>query len=286
MRFGLSAFLTTATLDPASAAQQAEAAGFVSLLFADHTHIPLHGTSVHPSGGPTPPHYADIHDPFIASALAAAATERLLVGTGVCLLAARDPIVVAKQSASIDVLSGGRFVLGVGAGWNAEEIADHGVDPAQRWSVVADRVAAIKAIWTEDPVSYDGPHVRFGSMRCGPRPFSDDGVRRHPPVVVGGHGPGVLERTIAYGDEWLAMPSRGAAPLADRIARLRELADAAGRAVPAVSVQVFGDDPSDAVIEKYRVAGVSRIDFGVPHGGPEQMAEAIERLGRVVREHA
>ena len=150
---------------------------------------------------------------------------------------ARDPIVLAKQVASLDVMSGGRFVLGVGAGWNAEEIADHGVDPARRWAVMRERVLAMRAIWTADQAEFHGEHVSFGPLWSWPKPVQRPG----PPIMVGGHGDRVIDRVLEYGDEWLVMPSPGRPPLGERIRLLHARADAAGRSRPAVSCQLYGE---------------------------------------------
>ena len=175
-----------------------------------------------------PAHYRRTHDPLVASAWAASASRHLRVGVGVCLVPARDPIVLAKQVASIDVMSGGRFVLGVGAGWNAEEIADHGVDPARRWAVMRERVLAMRAIWADDEAEFNGEHVSFGPLWSWPKPVQRPG----PPIMVGGHGDRVIDRVLEYGDEWLVMPSPGRPPLGERIRLLHERADAAGRRDP------------------------------------------------------
>jgi len=277
MRFGLTAFCTDRSLDPGSLAAAVEAAGFDLLLFPDHTHIPVARRSPFP-GGELPDHYARAHDPVVACAFAAAATSSLRIGIGVCLVPARDPIVLAKQVAGLDVLSGGRMALGVGAGWNAEEIADHGVDPRRRWAVLRDRVGAMKAIWSDEVASFRSEHASFGPMWSWPKPQQ----RPHPPILVGGHGPGVLARVVDYGDEWLAMVARGAPPLSERMATLRDLADAAGRRPPTVAVQVYGHPPDDAVIERYLSAGVGRIDLSLPHGPPAETVAAIGRLAETV----
>jgi probable F420-dependent oxidoreductase len=196
----------------------------------------------------------------------------------VCLLPAREPIGLAKQVASLDVLTGGRVVLGVGAGWNVQEIENHGVVPADRWQVMRERVHAMKAIWTQPEAVFAGQHVSFQPLWSWPKPLQQP----HPPILVGGHGPGVLARVIDYGDEWLAMPAPGQPPLRERIAHLTELADAAGRERPAVAVQVYGNPPPVEVIERAIVSGADRIDLSVTHGSPEQVAEDIDRLGTFI----
>lgn len=278
MHFGLTAFCTSESLDPAAVASASERAGFELLLFPDHTHIPTNRVSPYPGGGALPDHYRSTYDPLIACAFASCATTTLRVGVGVCLVTARDPIVLAKQVASLDVLSEGRFVLGVGVGWNAEEVADHGVAPRDRWRVMRERVLAMQQIWTSDEAEFSGAHVEFGPMWSWPKPVQ----RPHPPILVGGYGGSVLERVVEYGDEWLAMVVPGCPPLADRIGQLAEMAEAAGRARPAVSVQVYGTPPERRIIEKAIHAGVDRIDLSLPYGGPSEMIDAIAQLGEVI----
>ncbi len=156
----------------------AEERGFESLLFPEHTHIPASRESPYPGGGELPPEYSRTYDPFVALTAAAAATERLLIGTGICLVIERDPILTAKEVASLDKLSGGRFLFGVGAGWNREEMRNHGTDPAHRFSLMRERIEAMKAIWTQDEASYAGTHLNFERIWCWPKPEQQP----HPPI--------------------------------------------------------------------------------------------------------
>ena len=202
MELGLALFATDYTLEPARVARLAEERGFESFWVTEHTHIPVSRDTPYPGGGELPREYSHTHDPFVALAMAAAVTSRIKLGTGVCLVIQRDPIVTAKEVASLDLLSGGRFLFGIGAGWNREEMRDHGTDPGRRFSLMRERVEAMKAIWTEDEASYQGEHVAFGPMWSWPKPLQDP----HPPVIVGGNGAKVLDRVLRYGDEW--MPNR------------------------------------------------------------------------------
>ena len=161
MKFGVAIFPTADVQDPAELASMAQERGFESLLFPEHTHIPASRESPYPGGGELPPEYSQTYDPFVACMAAAAATDELLIGTGICLVIERDPIVTAKEVASVDQLSGGRFLFGVGAGWNAEEMANHGTDPSKRFGIMRERIEAMKAIWTQDEASYHGRYVDF-----------------------------------------------------------------------------------------------------------------------------
>ena len=207
MRFGLFIFPTDETLPPQELAPLAEERGFEALIFPEHTHIPVDHTPF-PGGGDVPRRYARTLDPFVAMTAAALASERLLVGTGICLVPQRDPIHTAKEVASVDLLSGGRVLFGVGAGWNEPETANHGTDPKQRFGVMRDRILAMKEIWTQDVAAYHGRHVSFDGVRAWPKPVQQP----HPPILVGGTGPRVLDRVIAYGDELDAQPRPGPGP--------------------------------------------------------------------------
>ncbi|HEV3229956.1 MAG TPA: LLM class F420-dependent oxidoreductase, partial [Solirubrobacteraceae bacterium] len=195
-------FPTDYSIGPAELARLVEERGFESLFFPEHTHIPASRDTPYPAGGDLPQEYWHTYDPFVALTAAAAATERLRIATGICLVIERDPITTAKEVASIDRLSGGRFLFGVGAGWNVEEMANHGTDFRHRFGVMREHVEAMKAIWTEDEASYHGKYVDFDRILSWPKPLQQP----HPPVIVGGNGERVLERVIAFGDEW--MPNR------------------------------------------------------------------------------
>jgi probable F420-dependent oxidoreductase len=269
MKYGIAFFPTDYAVDPASLARMVEERGFESLFVAEHTHIPSSRATPYPAGGELPPEYFHTHDPFVALTAAAAATERLLVATGICLVIERDPITTAKQVASLDVLSGGRFLFGVGAGWNREEMRNHGTDPGRRFSLMRERVEAMKAIWTEDEASYHGRYVDFDSIWCWPKPIQEP----HPPVLVGGNGERVLERVVAFGDEW--MPNR-ATGLRQRIADLQRLAEEAGR--DPIPVSLSGANPDPELIERGEQAGVHRCTFYVPSAESGEVERALDEL--------
>jgi probable F420-dependent oxidoreductase len=273
--FGLTIFPTDYTVGPAELGRAAEAAGFESLFFAEHTHIPASRDTPRPGGGELPQRYWHTHDPFVALTAVAMVTERLRIGTGVCLIIERDPITTAKEVASVDVLSGGRFEFGIGAGWNREEMRDHGTDPKRRFSIMRERVEAMKAIWTQDEPEYHGEHVEFGPMWSWPKPLQDP----HPPVIVGGTGEKVLDRVLAYGDMW--MPNRVADPttLGPRVAELRERA---GRHVPVI---YYGAEPTDEFVEYLTEAGVDRALLQLPDGEPSEVLELVERFAELAARH-
>jgi probable F420-dependent oxidoreductase len=250
--FGVAYFPTDQSVEPAELATMAEERGFESFFVTDHTHIPATRETPYPAGGELPDEYSRIHDPFVALATAAGATERIRVGTAICLLVERDPIATAKAVASVDRLSGGRFIFGVGAGWNLEEMRNHGTDPKRRFAILRERVEACVQIWTADEASYHGEHVDFDRIWAWPKPLQ----RPHPPILVGGNGPTVHRRVLAYGDGWF--PNR-IPPDDQMIARVEELqgrAEEAGREPIPVTLQIPPRDPD--ILRRYEEAGVTR----------------------------
>src|SRR6202042_229063 len=217
MEFGETIFPTHDAIKPGDVARLAEERGQESLFFPEHTHMPA-GHTPHPSGRPLPRHYSHTFDLFVAATAAVSATSRLRVGSGVCLVIQRDPITTAKEVASVDYLSGGRFEFGVGAGWNREEMANHGTDPRRRMDLLRERVEAMKEIWTSDEASYAGEYASFERIWSWPKPAQ----RPHPPVLIGGNGPGVVDRVLAFGDAWF--PNYGRSGILDRVAELRSRA--------------------------------------------------------------
>jgi probable F420-dependent oxidoreductase len=273
--FGLTIFPTDYSIGPGELARAAEDGGFTALFFAEHTHIPASRDTARPGGGELPQRYWHTLDPFVALTAAAAATERLRIGTGVCLVIERDPIVTAKEVASIDLVSGGRFEFGVGAGWNREEMANHGTDPDRRFGLMRERIEAMKAIWTQDEASYHGRYVNFDAIWSWPKPVQ----KPHPPVVVGGTGPKALDRVLRYGDIW--MPNRIAEPgaLERRIAELRERA---GRHVP---VTYYGADPTDEFVSALAEAGVDRVLLQLPDADADTVLPLLERYAELAARH-
>jgi len=263
-------------MQPVEFGQAAEAAGFESIWFPEHSHIPTSRRT--PWGGregapPLPEHYWRTHDAIVALAAIAATTERLLLGTGITLLAQRDPIWTAKEIASLDVVSNGRVIFGIGYGWNLEEMENHGVNHKKRRGIVRDKVLAMKEIWTKDEAEYAGEHVQFESLWAWPKPVQ----KPHPPIVIGGAPtPVTFKHVIEYADGW--MPLYGRFPIVDHIATLRDQAAGAGRDPESIEVTVFGAPPDEAVIEEIRAAGVDRVIFGVDSRPADETAPCIEEL--------
>jgi probable F420-dependent oxidoreductase len=280
VELGLAHFATDYGMQPAELARRAEELGFESLFFPEHTHIPASRDTDYPGGGELPREYSHIVDPFVGLAAAAAATERLKVGTGVCLIIERDPITTAKEVATLDHISGGRFLFGVGAGWNVEEMRNHGTDPDTRFRRMRESVEAMKAIWTEDAAEYHGRIIDFGPIWSWPKPVQ----KPHPPVLVGGLGEKVYDRVVAYGDEWI--PNRVQSPeqLGERIDELQRRAEAAGR--ERIPVTVFGAKAEGRLLERLKAAGVTRSLFYVQAGEADEVERHLEELGKVAAEWA
>jgi probable F420-dependent oxidoreductase len=272
MDFGIGYFPTHDALGPGAVARLAEEHGHESLFFAEHTHIPASRETPFPGGGELPRRYIHTYDLFVALTAAAAATSRLRVGSGICLVVERDPITTAKEVASIDHLSGGRFEFGVGAGWNREEMANHGTDPRTRMRLMAERVQAMKAIWTQDETSYQGEFVQFDRIWSWPKPAQ----RPHPPILVGGNGPTVLDRVLAFGDAWFPNFARGS--ILDRVAELR------ARAERPIDLMVMGVPADPAVLESLQNAGCRRVVRWIPSAGLARVEAALERWESAIAE--
>jgi probable F420-dependent oxidoreductase len=276
MKFGLVMFPADFAVDPVTLGRAAEAHGFESLWLPEHTHIPVSRRTPWPGGAELPEEYKHTLDPFVALAAVAAVTTRLRLGFGVCLVIERDPIVTAKEVASLDLLSGGRVLFGVGGGWNREEMADHGTDYRARWKLLRERVEAMKAIWTQDAAEYHGDLVDFDPIWSWPKPVQ----KPHPPVIVGGDGPRTLARVVRYGDGWMPIVGRPAADLGPRIAELRRLAAAAGRD-PDIPVSLFYAPPDPEFIERQLELGVERLIFSLPPRPADQVLPRVERLAEL-----
>lgn len=255
MDFGLATFPTDQSLAPDELARMCEERGLESLFFPEHTHIPASRETPYPAGGELPEEYRRILDPFVALTAAAAATEKLKVGTGLCLVIERDPIVTAKEAATLDYLSGGRLLFGVGAGWNLEEMRNHGTDPARRFGLMRERVEAIKEIWTQDEASYSGRQVEFERIWSWPKPAQDP----HPPVLVGGNGKTVYDRVIAFGDAWIPNYLGDVEKLGGRMETLQSKAEEAGRG--RIPVTIYGVPRDPAAFERWATAGTTRCLF-------------------------
>lgn len=284
--FGLLIFATDFSIGPAELARAAEDQGFESLFFPEHTHIPASRRSPWPGGAELPKEYWHTHDPFVSLTVAASVTRDLKVGTGIALVTERDPILMAKQAATLDFLSGGRLLLGVGAGWNAEEMEHHGTPYADRWKILRERILAMRKIWTEEEAEFHGDFVDFEKLWSYPKPKQAGG----PPVLLGASSKYVYKRIAEYGDGWFPIyqnPARAAASGAvnyrEGIERTREAWAAAGRK-GAPDFSVFGVGPDARVVEGLIEDGFNRMIFGLPPADAATVLPMIAQYASVVKE--
>jgi probable F420-dependent oxidoreductase len=269
MKFGISTFVTDEGIAPRALARAIEERGFDSLFIAEHTHIPLSRKSPWPRGGELPRRYYRTLDPFIALTAAAAATERLLLGTGVALVIERDPIITAKEVASLDLVSRGRVIFGVGVGWNREEMQNHGTDPRTRGKLMDERIRAMIEMWTNDEPEFHGRYVDFDPIGIWPKPVQ----KPYPPIYVGG-GSRAFERIARFGDAWLAngLPPGKLEPM------LKELREVAGRDVP---VSVFNASSDRKDLEAYAHLSVERVLLGLPTLPESETLKQLDDLAQV-----
>jgi probable F420-dependent oxidoreductase len=267
VKLAAAVFPTDETLAPQEVAQLVEERGFESLWFPEHTHIPASRATPYPAGGDLPSMYWRSLDPFVALTAAAMATTKLRLGTGICLVIERDPIITAKEAASLDLLSGGRFEFGVGAGWNREEMRNHGTDPRKRMAVLAERVEAIKEIWTSSEASFHGEHVSFDRIWSWPKPVQDP----HPPVWVGGNGPTVEDRVLAFGDGW--MPN-----VVDDDQLLARFDALRARADREIRLAINASPRRPERLERYVSAGVERAIFYLPSAGRDEIEQRLDAI--------
>jgi probable F420-dependent oxidoreductase len=262
-------------MSPTDFGRFAEDGGAESLWFSEHSHIPVSRESPFPGGRPLAPIYLRFPDPFVCLAAIAATTTRIRLGTGLCLLTQRDPILVAKEAATLDVVSRGRFLFGVGAGWNAEEMRNHGTDPSKRFAVLRERVEAVKTIWTEETPEFHGRFVDFDPIWSYPKPVQVP----HPPVLVAGDGSNAANRALTHGDGWITNHAvNDPAVSLDRIRTVRQRARELGRGD--FSVTLFASPLEPELLRAYAEAGVARAVFALrptPHDEPE-----LGRLGRAL----
>ncbi len=270
-------FPTDRSIGPVELARAVEERGLHSLYFPEHTHIPVGRRTPYPAGGDLPEEYRRTHDPFLALTAAAVATERIQLGTGICLVAQRDPIVTAKAVATLDHLSGGRFVFGIGVGWNEDEMEHHGVEPSKRRAVSREHVLAMKALWTQDEASFHGEHVQLEPSWSWPKPVQ----RPHPPILLGGAGgPVTFRHIVEYCDGFMPIGGRGV--VAERINELHAVATEAGRDPASLMLKVFGVRPKPETIADYGAAGVTEVIIGLPSAEADVVLPLLDRCASLV----
>jgi len=284
MRIGLAYFPTDYGIDIRELARAAEERQFESLLLPEHTHIPTSRRSPFPRGGELPKCYSHTHDPFVALSFAAAVTSKILLGTGVCLVPQHDPIVTAKSVASLDQLSNGRVLFGIGGGWNVEEMENHGARYDTRFKLMRERVLAMKALWTQEEAAFHGEMVNFDPVWLYPKPRQQP----HPPILLGGPSDYTLKRVVEFCDGWLPIARTGfndpnAFNAQEAVARLRRAAEEGRREFSTLSISAFGAPDDEAVLDQYRKAGIHRALLMIPDLTRDEILKVIDRYARLVR---
>ena len=277
MNIGVYIFPTEYSIPIVELACHLEDRGIESLFVPEHTHIPASRRTPFPSGGPLPKEYSHTLDPFVALAAVASRTTKLRIGTGICLLIERDPIVTAKVVASLDHLSNGRFELGLGAGWNAEEMQNHGTKFEDRFRVLVDRAKAMQKIWTEEEASYDGEFVQYDSIWSWPKPVQ----KPHPPLLLGGETKHTLRRVVDFADGWFPRGNKLPDPGAG-MEQLQYYADQSGRDMKSLSVTVFRALSDEAYLEKCRSAGIARVLLPLPSEDSDTVLPLLDQYAKLL----
>ena len=277
MHIGAFYFPTDYGIDVRELAKALEDRGFESLFFPEHTHIPTSRRSPFPAGGDLPKRYAHTHDLFVTCTAAAAATSTLKVGTGICLVPQHEPIVTAKAIASVDHFSGGRFVFGIGGGWNVEEMESHGATYKTRFARMREHILAMKALWTEEEAGFDGEYVKIEPSWSWPKPTQTP----HPPILLGGESDYTLMRVVDYCDGWYPRPWAGFDP-AEAMARLKRFADEAGRDMSTLSITTFRTKPDAQVLAEFADAGIFRALLEVPDAPRDEILRLLDDYAKLI----
>lgn len=278
MRVGAFYFPTDYGINMAELAKALEDRGFDSLFLPEHTHIPASRKSPFPGGGELPKRYSHTHDPFVALSFAAAATKKLKLGTGILLVPQHEPIVTAKAIASLDQLSGGRFIFGIGGGWNVEEMENHGATYKTRFAMMREHVLAMKELWTKDEASYNGEFVKFDRVWSWPKPAQ----KPHPPIVLGGETDHTLRRVIEYCDGWFPRP-RGGFDVVKGVAHLRQMAEKAGRDPSTITTIVFGAANDAKALESYDKAGIQSALLAIPDDSRDEILRYLDKIAPLAK---
>ncbi len=277
MKLGIEMFATDYAIRPDDLARACEERGFESVWYPEHTHIPASRRTPFPGGGDLPQEYWHTHDLFVTLMAAAAATTTIKLGSGICLAIERDPITLAKEVASVDQLSHGRLLFGIGGGWNAEEMENHGTPFKKRWQVLREKVEAMKAIWAQEEAEYHGEFVNFAPIWCYPKPAQ----KPHPPIILGSHTAQGLDRVVKYCDGW--MPNARAYKDLPAVVRdLRSRAEQAGRRPEEISISVLGVPGDEATLHQYRELGAARAIFFVPSAGREKILPLLDQYAALI----
>jgi probable F420-dependent oxidoreductase len=277
MFYAAGMFATDYAIRPDELARELEARDFESFWVPEHTHIPASRRSPWPGGADLPKDYWHTYDPFIALMAAASVTTKLKVATGICLIIERDPITTAKEIASLDMLSNGRFLFGIGGGWNAEEMENHGTEFKTRFALLRERVLAMKEIWMKEEAEYHGRFVNFDPIWSHPKPVQ----KPHPPILMGGDGPKTFDRVIEFCDGWMPIGYRMEG-LTEKITELRRRAADAGRDPQSISITIFGAKPEREALDQLEAAGVERAIFMLPAADRDTVMPLVDKYAELI----
>jgi probable F420-dependent oxidoreductase len=277
MHVGVCMFATDYAIRIDELARAAEERGFESLWVPEHTHIPTSRRSPFAGGAQLPKEYVHTLDPFVSLMAAAAVTKKLRVGTGICLVIERDPIITAKEVASLDLLSNGRFELGIGAGWNAEEMENHGTEFKSRYRLLRERVLAMKEIWKKDEAQFHGEFVNFDPIWSWPKPVQ----KPHPPVLLGGESGYTLQRVVDFCEGWFPR-GRNSEVILPALADLKARAARAGRDMKTISVSIFGARPEPSILASYAGAGINRAILRLPSEGRDSILPMLDQFAKLL----
>jgi len=278
MHIGTFYFPVSYGIEPGELGRELEQRGFESLFVCEHTHIPASRKSPFPGGGELPKRYSHTYDPFVALSFAAAATTKLVLGTGICLIPQRDPIVTAKSIASLDRLSGGRFVLGAGGGWNVEEMENHGAKYDTRFRLLRERLLAMKEIWTKEEATFQGEFVNFDRIWCEPKPLT----KPHPPILLGGETDHTLRRVVEFCDGWFPRATPSTDPK-ELVGRLRQMASTSDRKFSEFQITVFRAPADQAKLAGYRDAGINRALVEIPDLSRDEILRHLDKIAPLAR---
>jgi probable F420-dependent oxidoreductase len=281
MKLGVTMFATDYAMRPDDLARECEARGFESLWFPEHTHIPASRRSPWPGGGELPKEYWHTHDLFVALMAAAAVTKKIKIGSGICLVIERDPILLAKEVASVDALSNGRLLFGIGGGWNAEEMEHHGTPFKKRWKVLRERIEAMKEIWTKEEAEYHGEFVNFDKIWSYPKPVQ----KPNPPILLGTLTPKGIDRVVRYCDGWIPV---GITPktLPDAQKELNARAEQAGRKPSDFPISIFGAPGKENTLKQFQDLGVDRVVLWLPAAGPDKILPMLDQYATLIPKFA
>ena len=275
--FGALMFPTDYAMKPAKLAKAIEEREMDSIFFPEHTHIPASRKTPYPAGGELPKEYSNTYDPFVALGSCAAVTERIKLGTGICLVVERDVITLAKEIATLDRISDGRFILGIGAGWNAEEMENHGIEFKNRWKIVREKILAMKELWTKEEAEFHGEFINFDPVWSNPKPVQSGG----PPVWMGASSKWSYDRIAEYCDGWLPIAGQDKGHLQ----KIEEALKARGRKASDITLAMFGVPPDEDFVDKKLAEGFNHLVFGLPPAGEEVILPMLDRYAEIARRY-